>query len=129
MKESSQTPASSRAGGVDERRVSTVTIGVVTIETVLDSGLPPKFEKDVYDAKRQLVFNQVHDSYMGKGRSIFSMASTVWVDATRYAPRRLPRRWLRCPSLQPSTHPFGPFAEVDRTVGSGRRQSILVSRR
>jgi len=48
----------------------------VTIETVLDEGLPPKFGKDVYSSKCRSVFDHVFDSYLGEGKSVFENAST-----------------------------------------------------
>ena len=47
-----------------KKRQNTVADEVVTIETVLDSGLPEKYEKEVYDTKCQLIFSHVYDSYM-----------------------------------------------------------------
>ena len=47
----------------------------VTIETVLDVGLPPKFGKDVYTDKCRSVFDHVFDSYMGQGASIYEIAT------------------------------------------------------
>ena len=54
-----------------KKRQNPVADVVVTIETVLDSGLPDKFEKEVYDSKCQLVFNHVYDCYMGEGKTIY----------------------------------------------------------
>ena len=56
-----------------KKRQNTVADVVVTIETVLDSGLPAKFEKDVYEAKCQLVFSHVYDSYSREGRSVYEL--------------------------------------------------------
>jgi type I restriction enzyme R subunit len=47
----------------------------VTIEKVLDTGLPPKFDKDVYAIKCKSVFDHVYDSYLGEGNSVYGMAS------------------------------------------------------
>ncbi len=58
-----------------KKKQNTVADVVVTIETVLDSGLPPKFEKEVYNAKCQMIFDHVYDSYSGEGRSIYEAAS------------------------------------------------------
>ena len=47
----------------------------VTIEKALDTGLPSKFDKDVYSLKCQSVFDHVYDSYLGEGRSLYEMAN------------------------------------------------------
>ncbi|MDP6126705.1 MAG: hypothetical protein QF432_00925 [Dehalococcoidales bacterium] len=43
-------------------------------EKALDTGLPDKFDKDVYCIKCQSVFDHVYDSYLGEGRSLYEMA-------------------------------------------------------
>ena len=60
---------------LDWKKRSETRAGVqVTIETVLDVGLPPKFDKDVYSVKCRSVFDHVFDSYMGQGASVYEMA-------------------------------------------------------
>ena len=54
-----------------KKRQNTVADVEVTIGTVLDAGLPEKFEKEVYDAKCQLIFTHVYDCYMGEGKTIY----------------------------------------------------------
>ena len=56
-----------------KKRQNTMADVRVTIETMLDSGLPPKFEKDVYEMKCQMVFSHVYESYSGEGRSIYGV--------------------------------------------------------
>jgi len=43
----------------------------VTIETALDAGLPPKYEKEVYDTKCSEVYSHIYDAYSGEGKSIY----------------------------------------------------------
>ena len=60
-----------------KKRQNTVADVEVTIGTVLDSGLPEKFEKEVYDSKCRLIFSHVYDCYMGEGKTIYeTFAST-----------------------------------------------------
>ena len=60
---------------LDWKKRSETRAGVqVTIETVLDVGLPPKFGKDVYTVKCRSVFDHVFDSYMGQGASVYEMS-------------------------------------------------------
>ena len=44
---------------------------VVTIETALDAGLPPKYEKEVYDAKCRRAYEHIYDAYSGDGSSVY----------------------------------------------------------
>lgn len=43
----------------------------VTIEKALDAGLPPTFNKDVYETKCQSVFDHVYENYHGDGHSAY----------------------------------------------------------
>lgn len=43
----------------------------VTIETALDVGLPPKYEKEVFDSKCRSVYDHIYDAYSGEGNSIY----------------------------------------------------------
>jgi type I restriction enzyme R subunit len=43
----------------------------VTIETILDSELPPVFTPEVYGRKANLVFQHVYDAYYGQGKSVY----------------------------------------------------------
>lgn len=54
-----------------KKRQNTVADVRVTIETVLDSGLPSKFERAIYATKCQSVFDHVYDSYIGEGRTVY----------------------------------------------------------
>ena len=54
-----------------KKRQNTIADVQVTIETMLDSGLPTKFDKEAYDTKCHLVFSHVYDSYSGEGISIY----------------------------------------------------------
>lgn len=47
----------------------------VTIEKVLDQGLPPAYTKEVYRAKAEVVFQHVYESYYGAGGSIYAPAA------------------------------------------------------
>ena len=60
-----------------KKRQNTVADVEVTIGTVLDAGLPEKFEKEVYDAKCQLIFTHVYDCYMGEGKTIYETISPI----------------------------------------------------
>ena len=60
---------------LDWKKRSETRAGVqVTIEQVLDEGLPPKFDEFVYPIKCKSVFDHVFDSYMGQGASIYDTA-------------------------------------------------------
>jgi len=48
-----------------------VTLVTVAIEMALDSGLPPKYEKEIYEAKCRRVYEHVYDAYSGEGISIY----------------------------------------------------------
>lgn len=43
---------------------------IVTIEEILDKGLPEKFTEDIYRGKCELV-QHIYDSYFGEGRSVY----------------------------------------------------------
>ena len=43
----------------------------VTIEKVLDGGLPEAYTRDVFATKTTAVFQHVYDSYYGAGRSVY----------------------------------------------------------
>jgi len=47
----------------------------VTIETMLDQGLPRAYTPEVYREKSELVYQHVFDSYFGAGRSVYAAAS------------------------------------------------------
>ena len=47
----------------------------VTIETLLDEGLPRAYTPELYQAKSDLVYQHVFDSYFGAGRSIYEAAA------------------------------------------------------
>ena len=52
---------------------STSRAGVkVTIEKILDEGLPEVYDKPVYDKKSQAVFQHVYESYYGAGSGIYA---------------------------------------------------------
>ncbi len=44
----------------------------VTIEKILDEGLPEVYDKQVYDQKSQAVFQHVYESYYGAGSGIYA---------------------------------------------------------
>ncbi|MDD5222391.1 MAG: type I restriction endonuclease subunit R [bacterium] len=46
----------------------------VTIEKVLDLGLPATYTKEVYQAKTEVVFQHVYESYYGAGGSVYAPA-------------------------------------------------------
>jgi type I restriction enzyme R subunit len=48
---------------------------MVTIEDMLDKGLPEKFTEDIFHEKCGLVYQHVYDSYFGEGRSVYVAAS------------------------------------------------------
>jgi type I restriction enzyme R subunit len=43
----------------------------VSIETVLDSGLPPNFTPEIYRQKSEAVYQHIYESYFGSGQSIY----------------------------------------------------------
>ena len=47
----------------------------VTIETVLDQGLPRVYTPEVYQEKSDLVYQHVFDSYFGAGRSVYAVVA------------------------------------------------------
>ena len=56
-----------------KKRQNTKADVFVTIEKALDTGLPPKFDKDVYSIKCRSVFDHVYDSYLGEDRSLYEV--------------------------------------------------------
>ena len=44
----------------------------VTIETLLDQGLPEAYSPEIYEKKTAAVFQHVYDCYYGEGRSVYS---------------------------------------------------------
>lgn len=47
----------------------------VTIETILDEGLPRAYTPELFDQKTGAVFQHVYESYFGAGRSIYDVAA------------------------------------------------------
>ncbi|HHY12784.1 MAG TPA: DUF3387 domain-containing protein, partial [Firmicutes bacterium] len=47
----------------------------VTIEKVLDKGLPTAYTAQIYEAKAAAVFEHVYECYYGAGKSVYSVAS------------------------------------------------------
>ena len=47
----------------------------VTIETMLDKGLPRAYTPEVYQEKSDLVYQHVFDNYFGAGRSVYAVAA------------------------------------------------------
>ena len=43
----------------------------VSIETVLDRGLPPSYSPQIYQQKSEALYQHVYDSYFGLGQSIY----------------------------------------------------------
>ena len=48
---------------------------MVTIEDMLDKGLPERFTRDVFHQKCELLYQHVYDSYYGEGRGVYVAAS------------------------------------------------------
>ena len=46
----------------------------VTIEKVLDEGLPQAYTAEIYEAKAAAVFEHVYECYYGAGKSVYSSA-------------------------------------------------------
>ncbi len=46
----------------------------VTIETILDQGLPRAYTPELFEQKSTAVFQHVYDAYYGAGRSIYAVA-------------------------------------------------------
>ena len=44
----------------------------VTIETLLDSGLPEKYDAELYEKKTTAVYQHIYDNYFGAGKSVYS---------------------------------------------------------
>ena len=55
-----------------KKRENTRAVVQVTIRDLLDIGLPPKYEKSVYENKCQNVYDHVYDNYLGEGISVYS---------------------------------------------------------
>ena len=49
----------------------------VTIEEVLDKGLPEKFPPDLYRQKCDVIYQHFYDSYFGEGKSIYAKADAA----------------------------------------------------
>ncbi|MDA2925760.1 DUF3387 domain-containing protein, partial [Acidobacteria bacterium AH-259-G07] len=47
---------------------------LVTIQDVLDQGLPQKYTEEIFQQKCELVYQHVYDSYAGEGRSVYAAA-------------------------------------------------------
>lgn len=45
---------------------------LVTIEDVLDSGLPERFTRDIFGEKCTLIYQHIYDSYFGESRSVYA---------------------------------------------------------
>lgn len=54
-----------------KKKQNTVADVTVAIEMALDSGLPPKYEKAIYEFKCRIVYEHVYDAYSGEGISIY----------------------------------------------------------
>ena len=48
---------------------------MVTIEKILDKGLPDAFTEEVFRQKCALIYQHVYDSYFGEGRSVYAGAT------------------------------------------------------
>ena len=60
---------------LDWRKKQQARAGVrVTIETVLDGGLPRVFTPELFEKKCQAVYEHVYDSYQGEGKSVYGSA-------------------------------------------------------
>jgi type I restriction enzyme R subunit len=46
----------------------------VTIDDILDRGLPEKFTREVYKQKCDLIYQHFYDNYFGEGRSVYAEA-------------------------------------------------------
>ncbi len=44
----------------------------VTIETLLDSGLPEKYDAELYEKKTTAIYQHIYDNYFGAGKSVYS---------------------------------------------------------
>ena len=44
----------------------------VTIETVLDGGLPEPYTREIFARKADAVFQHVYDTYYGAGKSVYA---------------------------------------------------------
>ena len=47
----------------------------IEIEDALDAGLPRAYSKEVYQVKCAAVFDNVYESYVGEGQSVYSEAA------------------------------------------------------
>ena len=55
-----------------KKRLQTRAAVLVTIEEVLDMGLPRAYSPELYKEKCDLIYQHVYDSYYGQGRSVYS---------------------------------------------------------
>ena len=46
----------------------------ITIEKLLDQGLPRTYTPDLFEQKTTAVFQHIYDSYYGAGRSVYAVA-------------------------------------------------------
>ena len=58
-----------------KKRQTTRAAVQVTIETVLDKGLPDVYDRALFSRKAGSVFEHVFSSYEGDGRSIYEVAA------------------------------------------------------
>lgn len=56
-----------------KKRLQTRAAVLVTIEEVLDMGLPRAYSPEFYKQKCDLVYQHVYDSYYGQGKSVYSV--------------------------------------------------------
>lgn len=47
----------------------------LAIEDVLDDGLPKPYTKELYKTKCDALFEHVYESYLGDGKSVYSVAA------------------------------------------------------
>ncbi len=55
-----------------KKRLQTRAAVLVTIEEVLDKGLPRAYSPEIYKRKCDLLYQHVYDSYYGQGKSVYS---------------------------------------------------------
>ncbi|MCX5880289.1 MAG: hypothetical protein NTU74_00225 [Deltaproteobacteria bacterium] len=58
----------------DKERLQTRAEVRVTIEKMLDQGLPRAYTPELFDQKTTAVFQHVYDAYYGAGHSVYAMA-------------------------------------------------------
>ena len=49
----------------------------MTVQTILDAGLPDCYTKELFSRKSEAVYQHVYDSYYGKGKSIYTETSNL----------------------------------------------------